>query len=88
MLEQRTLYSFSPNRARRSATPGFVLLIESRNMKKCCLEGTRSGSAWPQAMSRYRKVTICARVQGLLGEKAVALVPVVMPHSTAQRTAL
>ena len=36
---------------------------------------------------RQRKVTICALVQVLLGEKVVVLVPAVMPLSTAQRTA-
>lgn len=33
--------------------------------------------------ARHRKVTICLRVQGASGEKVVALVPVVMPFSTA-----
>ena len=37
---------------------------------------------------RYRNVTICPRVQELAGENAVADVPVVMPFSLAQRTAL
>ena len=36
---------------------------------------------------RYRKVTICARVQSALGLKAAAAVPEVMPFSTAQDTA-
>ena len=35
---------------------------------------------------RYRKVTTCARLQEVLGEKWVPSVPVVMPFSTAQRT--
>lgn len=37
---------------------------------------------------RYRKDTIWARVQVLLGLKVVALVPLVMPFSAAHRTAL
>ena len=37
--------------------------------------------------ARHRKVTACARVQMPLGLKVVALVPVVMPLSTAQITA-
>lgn len=37
--------------------------------------------------ARYRKVTICARVQGSLGLKVVAVVPLVMPLSAAQATA-
>ena len=36
---------------------------------------------------RYRKVTICARVQSASGLKAAAAVPEVMPFSTAQDTA-
>ena len=37
---------------------------------------------------RYRNVTIWARVQSLLGEKVVAVVPTVIPFSKAHRTAL
>ena len=40
------------------------------------------------AKARHKKVTICARVQSLLGLKVVALVPPVMPFSAAHRTAL
>ena len=36
---------------------------------------------------RYRKVTICPRVQVSSGLNVVPLVPFVMPFSTAQRTA-
>ena len=38
-------------------------------------------------LARNRNVTICPLVQVLSGEKAVALVPVVTPFSTAQATA-
>ena len=38
--------------------------------------------------SRYRNVTTCARVQVSSGANVVALVPLVMSLSTAQRTAL
>ena len=38
-------------------------------------------------MQRYRKVTIWARVQFALGLKVVAVVPAVIPFSTAHRTA-
>ena len=38
--------------------------------------------------ARYRKVTIWARVQALLGENAVAEVPLVMPSLAAQATAV
>ena len=41
----------------------------------------------PSAKARQRKVTISARVQVLLGLKVVSVVPVVIPRSTAQRTA-
>ena len=37
---------------------------------------------------RHRKVTFCARVTVASGEKVVALVPTVMPCSTAHSTAL
>ena len=37
---------------------------------------------------RYRKVTLCARVQSASGLKVVAEVPLVMPFSTAHSTAL
>ncbi len=40
------------------------------------------------AISRQRNVTIWARVQTFSGEKFVPPVPLVMPFSTAQRTAL
>jgi len=36
---------------------------------------------------RQRKVTVCARVQESLGLNVSALVPEVIPFSTAQRTA-
>lgn len=39
-----------------------------------------------QAIARYRKETICPRVQTLSGEKVVAEVPLVIPFSTAQAT--
>lgn len=42
----------------------------------------------PYAIWRYKKVTICPRVQTLPGEKVVAEVPEVTPFSTAQATAL
>ena len=38
-------------------------------------------------MSLNRKVTTCARVQVPFGTKVVAVTPVVMPFSTAQRIA-
>ena len=38
--------------------------------------------------AHQRKVTAWARVQGALGLKVVAVVPVVMPFFTAQRMAL
>ena len=38
-------------------------------------------------MSRYRKVTICALVQGSFGLKVVSPVPVVILFATAHRTA-
>ena len=38
--------------------------------------------------SRYRNVTTCARVQVFSGQNSVALIPFVMPCSTAHRTAL
>ena len=37
-------------------------------------------------LARQRKVRICALVQVLLGLKLVALVPLVMPRSTAHFT--
>ena len=37
--------------------------------------------------ARYRKVTIWPRVQGSLGAKVAAVLPVVMPFDTAQFTA-
>ncbi len=40
------------------------------------------------ARSRYRKVTICPRVQVSSGPKVVAVTPLVMPLDTAQDTAL
>ena len=50
------------------------------------------GIAHPRSPARYarrrwRKVTIWARVQGLLGLKVAAEVPLVMLFSTAQATA-
>lgn len=39
------------------------------------------------AISRYRKVTTCARVQVALGAKVVAVTPPVMPSSAAHATA-
>ena len=39
------------------------------------------------ANARYKKVTICPRVQTLSGEKVVAEVPLVTPCATAQATA-
>ena len=39
------------------------------------------------AKVRYKNVTICARVQEADGENVVALVPLVIPFATAQRTA-
>ena len=38
--------------------------------------------------SRYRNVTTCARVQVFSGQNSAALIPFVMPCSTAHRTAL
>ena len=43
------------------------------------------GSGQPAAL--HRKVTTCARVQGLSGLNVVALVPAVMPQVTAQSIA-
>ena len=45
------------------------------------------GTAVPYWYCRYRKVTIWARVQPPLGEKAPAPVPWVMPFFTAHCTA-
>ena len=39
------------------------------------------------AMARYRNVMICARVQVVLGENVVSVVPEVMPSWTAHATA-
>lgn len=38
-------------------------------------------------MQRYRKLTICARVQEASGPKESAAMPLVMPFATAHRTA-
>ena len=38
--------------------------------------------------ARYRKVTVCPRVTVASGEKVSAPVPLVMPRSTAHKTAL
>ena len=39
-------------------------------------------------LARYRKVTICPRVQSLMGLNVVSLVPVVIFYCTAHWTAL
>ncbi len=43
--------------------------------------------AYASLLSRYKKVTIWARVQGASGLKLLAPMPEVMPSSTAQATA-
>ena len=43
--------------------------------------------AYASLLSRYKKVTIWARVQGASGLKLLPPVPEVMPSSTAQATA-
>ena len=40
------------------------------------------------SIARYRKVTTWARLQMVSGAKRLSLTPVVMPFSTAHRTAL
>ena len=47
----------------------------------------RDATSAARLAARYRKVTICARVQGSFGLKVVSLVPVVMPSQAAQMTA-
>lgn len=58
-------------------------------------KGSRRGQSTAAAVSfywlttsRYRNVTTCARVQVFSGQNSVALIPFVMPCSTAHRTAL
>ena len=51
------------------------------------LLGLRCGSRGAHFAPRQMNVTICALVQWASGLNVVALVPVVMPFFTAQRTA-
>ena len=70
---------FAPQDARYRACP----------VSKCALviKGSFVRSYSPPKQLN-KKVTICARVQSLLGLKVVAVVPPVMPFSAAHRTAL
>ena len=58
---------------------------EARLEPLLCCSIAKSGVQSPNA--RYRKVTIWARLQTVLGPKLVALRPLVMPFSTAHSTA-
>ena len=59
-------------------------MISSTALLVCCLFIALDYSV----SALQRKVTIWARVQSLLGLKVVAVVPAVIPFSTAHRTAL
>ena len=54
--------------------------------KRRCLESETAPLFAVCHCARYRKVTICPRVQRLSGENVAAVVPLVIRFSVAQRT--
>ena len=64
-----------------------VALRPEMNARKCAFIPTGFFVPYSSPRQRYRKVTIWARVQLVLGLKVVSLVPLVTPFSTAHWTA-